>query len=124
MNLKPELADFDFYILCHPDNLELLKNTIDGYGTKTFGDFHSPFGIDIHTDKNLPKFQTRWQFPKMDFVEFEPKDEEWCRPIKWGKEIVTDIPLFYKISKRYSSFNFHKNYIRLMEPNYIVTNLS
>ncbi len=29
----------------------------------------------------------RWVFPKEEFVEYEPKDELWCRPLGIGREV-------------------------------------
>ena len=29
----------------------------------------------------------RWEFPVERFVEYEPKDEEWCRPARIGREV-------------------------------------
>lgn len=57
--------------------------------------------IKLVIDDNLPKI---WQFPKHRFVEYEPKDEWWCRKYGFGKEI--DGPVCYKYYTRGKGYSF------------------
>jgi hypothetical protein len=41
-------------------------------------------GLKVVTSEFLPG---RWQFPYDRFVEYEPKDEWWCRKYGFGREV-------------------------------------
>ena len=36
-----------------------------------------------------------WEFPKSRFVEYEPRDEAWARPLGFGKEVRRDTVITY-----------------------------
>ena len=38
----------------------------------------------VNVTLSIPK--STWEFPKSRFVEWEEKDEEWCRPLGIGRE--------------------------------------
>ena len=50
-------------------------------------------GMPIVEDSNL--FHREWVFPKERYVEYEPKDESWCRCFGFGKERI--VPECYRI---------------------------
>ena len=113
-------------IVCHPDNLKLIKKICNDY-QKKHDPFHNYFdmdylgmGVEIVTDKNLPKFHQKWQIPPTPFIEYDEKDEEWARPINYGKYVDTDIPVFFEIVKPnyFKIFDSHM-YKTLRIPNYI-----
>jgi hypothetical protein len=95
-------------IICHPENLKLLKQLVD----KETGPINNPFnvggyfsvygdlfGIKIIADVNCPRFHQKWEFPKHKYIEYEKSDESWCVPLKIGKWVDTDEPLFYVVDK-------------------------
>lgn len=43
-------------------------------------------GIKVVTDNKL--YDVVWEFPKDRFIEYEPKDESWCRKLGIGKEKI------------------------------------
>lgn len=97
-------------IICHPDNLKLLKQLanktvrpLDDIPFQVGGYFNvygaDLFDIKVITDINCPRFHRKWQFPNHRFITYEPADEIWCRPLGIGKEVDTDEPLFYVIDK-------------------------
>jgi hypothetical protein len=47
------------------------------------GPLNSLYGLNIHPSEHRPK---KWIFPKDRFVEYEPKDEWWCRKYGFGHE--------------------------------------
>ena len=41
----------------------------------------------ISTDFIITRTRRVWEFPKWRFVIWEPKDEEWCRRLGFGREV-------------------------------------
>lgn len=47
----------------------------------------------------IPKFASKWQFPKERFTNYEPPDEVWCRYFGIGKLVESQEPLIYAIDE-------------------------
>lgn len=52
-------------------------------------------GVPIVYDSAIPKYALRWQFPNERFIEYEKSDERWCRYFRIGRDVETNVPLFY-----------------------------
>jgi hypothetical protein len=100
------VQDFNFYFICHPDNLEALKKAIPPHPyDDSFCYYHDPYGIEIRTDIHLNKYAQRWQFPVTPFVEYEKSDEAWAIPLGFGKWVDTKDLLFYKINRGFIGYD-------------------
>lgn len=69
-------------IYIHSEVMEKLKQIIPTVDYRpTFND------LNLHVDIAVPKHPKKWEFPQCRFVEYEPKDEEWARPLRHGREV-------------------------------------
>lgn len=115
-DLKNTHRNLDSYILTHPNNIPLLQKE---FQNPSFSYLNWFWGIDIKTDKNLPQFRTKWKFPEDKYIEYSEEDEKWAKPVGFGWEVQTDIPLFYQIT--YPIFLYEYQPMFNM-PNLVVTN--
>lgn len=88
-------------ICCHPANLHLIQDMFQRrHTTMTHnGPVVNFFGEKVITDINTPRWFKKWKFPDAPFIEYDTKDEEWARPLKYGCE-VDDVgnPVFFRIN--------------------------
>lgn len=66
------------------------------------------WGLDIRFVPYVPKWITKWEFPYTPFVEYELSDVDWARPLGFGREVDTDWPALWVVSK---PIIFHSNYL-------------
>lgn len=90
-------------IVCHPDSLNAIIELLprleagDGDGTNDFRRYAA--AIDFVPDPMVPKHPTRWEFPADPFIEYEKRDERWCRYFGIGAEIEDRTKLaFYRVA--------------------------
>lgn len=87
----------------HPNNQKHLDEAIDRASSPFIGAPHVSAvlsGMEILWDRNLPERKTReeWVPPVERFIEYEPKDAEWARPLGIGTvRVVDEGPLFIGI---------------------------
>lgn len=62
-------------------------------------------GAQIDFIDVVPKFTTKWEFPKERFVEYEPSDEAWCRYFRLGCVVETEEPLIYSFQNELFSLS-------------------
>jgi hypothetical protein len=53
-------------------------------------------GIQVFSNKHLPIWHKKWEFPRTPFVEYKKSDEDWARKIGFGRE-VDDIGNYYVV---------------------------
>ncbi len=58
-------------------------------------------GISVMQDEHAVAREKQWRFPQERFVEYEPKDEWWCRKYGFGHEVEVDVPAMYRIGDMY-----------------------
>ncbi len=67
-------------IITHPENLkELFKQVKRVYGISNLN------GIEIITEKNMPRYGVKWEFPATRFVEYSKADIKWAEPLRFGR---------------------------------------
>jgi hypothetical protein len=95
-------------IHCHPDNLEILKQTVGLGETNTFdnGFTVSARVIPIHTNEVLSKEIKTWIFPEPvnRFYEYTKSDEDWARSLNFGYE-RSDLAFYVFEKHRFYGFN-------------------
>jgi hypothetical protein len=79
----PKIPDIKFDIFVNP---EVYNKLMENFPVAS-NNRYSPYGMKITVDKYIPKHPKKWEFPKCRFVEYEPKDEEWARPLRHGREV-------------------------------------
>lgn len=90
--LKEELADVRRRHLLDLYELQQMVRDLpiphpQGIMSNTFAEEFSPlYGLRIVPCELA--CETRWEFPKERFVEYEPKDESWCRKLGIGREVI------------------------------------
>lgn len=78
-------------IFIHPDNLRGLGLDVRVIGPGPIAPTNLS-GLPVYTRESLPKFAKKkiWQIPFDPFIEYEPVDEEWARPLGIGQEMMVD----------------------------------
>lgn len=64
----------DYVYLMHPETAEKI-------------DFAIPPGVSVKVNPYVPRYGRKWEFPASPFTEYEASDEEWARPVRFGKEV-------------------------------------
>lgn len=105
-------------ILCHPIAADCLKTEFPLAPEDPSIPIlpYRTFGTQVYTNPLLPAFGKKWEFPSDPFVDYEAKDEEWARPIGYGKEVDdSDNPVFFSVN-----FDLIRDRInqRIMDLNY------
>lgn len=80
-------------IVCHPDNIEVLRRRLAANGRDMAN------GIPVIENPLLPKHPRKWVFPEDQFVEYDASDERWCRYFGFGHEVEdTSSLVFFKVN--------------------------
>lgn len=79
------------YVVMHPDNKHYLQR-------KACSIPIALPGLHLIVDTNVPKYATKWQFPKERFWSYGKDDEQWCRRLNIGKQVETDDPVFFVVN--------------------------
>lgn len=87
---------------CHPDTFEWLKREFatPASAEKVASMGLPPLdGIEVRVSPIVPRFASKWEFPREPFFEYEESDEDWCRFFGFGGEVETDEPLLLMMRK-------------------------
>lgn len=96
-------------VVTHPDNMPWLLGSLRAAARQrpkaTFnGVIIDPLNaFDIQENSHLPRFASRWEFPKnwsSRFIQYEPSDEAWARPLGYGREVETNDPLVLMVDEK------------------------
>lgn len=75
------IKGYNTRLLMHPETLSKMNLPVEQVNK------YAIEGIPVNVSEFCPKHPKKWEFPKCRFVEYEPKDEEWARPVRHGREV-------------------------------------
>ena len=62
-------------------------------------DFAIPPGVSVKVNPYVSRYSRKWEFPASPFTEYEASDEEWARPVCFGREVDDpDRPVVYRMN--------------------------
>lgn len=67
-------------------------------------------GFNIYFVDHVSKWRTKWIFPDDPFVEYSESDEQWARPIHYGKEVETKEPAIFCVNTKISFDTYHSSF--------------